>query len=83
MVKKLFALFTLLLLTIGGVWGQSLQASFLTIPSFNATSQTLNVCQGSTVLFVLSDQNITNMSPTTTVSWSFTGANISSSTLEK
>ena len=63
------------------VEGQTLQASFLTIPSFNATNQTLNICQGSTILFVLSDQNITNMSPTTTVSWSFTGANISSSTL--
>ena len=49
MVKKLFALFTLLLLTIGGVWGQ-LNANFSTNPLYNASNQ-LNVCAGSSILF--------------------------------
>ena len=68
-------------MTIGGAWGQSLQANFLTLPSFNSSTQSISVCQGSTILFVLGDQNITNMTPSTTVQWSFTGANITSSTM--
>jgi len=81
MIKRVLGLFLLFFLSFGNAWGQSLQASFLTLPSFNSSNQTLNVCQGSTILFVLSDQNITNMSPTTSVAWSFTGANISTSNL--
>ena len=81
MIRKLLAFFTLLFMTIGGAWGQSLQANFLTLPSFNSSTQSISVCQGSTILFVLGDQNITNMTPSTTVQWSFTGANITSSTM--
>ncbi|MFM7644775.1 MAG: hypothetical protein ACKO5N_08320, partial [Sphingomonadales bacterium] len=80
MRKVLFFLFTFFAIT-SGTWGQSLQASFLTLPSYNPSTGALNVCQGSTILFVLGDQNTTNLGPTTTVSWSFTGATISSSTM--
>ena len=68
-------------MSLSSAWGQSLQANFLTLPSFNSSTQSISVCQGSTILFVLGDQNITNMTPSTTVQWSFTGANITSSSM--
>ncbi len=81
MIKKLHGLFLFVFLSVGSVLGQSLQSSFLTIPSFNPTTENLNICQGSTVLFVLGDQNSTNISPSTIVSWAFTGANITTSNM--
>ena len=57
-----------------------LNADFLTIPSYNS-SNNVTICQGSTVLFVIEDQNNTNITSTTTVSWAFTGATISSSSM--
>ena len=81
MIRKLLAFFLLFFMSLSSAWGQSLQANFLTLPSFNSSTQSISVCQGSTILFVLGDQNITNMTPSTTVQWSFTGANITSSSM--
>ena len=57
-----------------------LTADFITLPSYD-NNNNITVCQGSSILFVLEDQNNTNITPSTVVSWSFTGANISSSSM--
>ena len=57
-----------------------LTADFITVPSYN-NNNNITVCQGSSILFVLEDQNNTNITPTTSVEWTFTGANISSSAM--
>lgn len=74
-----FSFLFLLFFLSGRVNGQ-LNADFLTIPSYS-NSNTISVCQGSSILFVLEDQNNTNITSTTTVQWTFTGATISTSTM--
>ncbi|MBP6090323.1 MAG: gliding motility-associated C-terminal domain-containing protein [Crocinitomicaceae bacterium] len=54
-----------------------LDASFFTNPNFS--NGQINVCQGSTVLFTMSPATQTNISSLTTIAWTFTGANISTS----
>jgi hypothetical protein len=70
-----FSFVLLLLLLSGKVEGQ-LSANFSTLPLFSSGSNNITICQGSSVIFVLGAQYVTNISPTTTVTWSFTGANI-------
>jgi gliding motility-associated-like protein len=72
---KSIALFAFLTTNVIG-FGQ-LSASFFTNPAI--TNGQISVCQGSTVLFTMSPASQTNITPLTTIAWTFTGANISTS----
>ncbi|MFN5678778.1 MAG: PKD domain-containing protein [Flavobacteriia bacterium] len=69
MIKRLLAFFILLFMTIGGAWGQ-LNANFSTNPLYNTSNQ-LNVCAGSSVLFTFISTG-SNISSATSVNWTFT-----------
>ncbi|MEN9994278.1 MAG: hypothetical protein RL762_935, partial [Bacteroidota bacterium] len=69
MVRQLRILIIFLLLSVGGSWGQ-LNANFSTNPLYNSSNQ-LNVCAGSSVLFTFISTG-SNISPVTNVSWTFT-----------
>ena len=56
-------------MTIGGAWGQ-LNANFSTNPLYNTSNQ-LNVCAGSSVLFTFISTG-SNISSATSVNWTFT-----------
>lgn len=72
---KSIALFAFLMTSAIG-FGQ-LTASFFTNPV--SSNGQISVCQGSTVLFTMSPSSQTNITSSTTISWAFTGANISTS----
>lgn len=68
----LFAFLTTNVIAFG-----QLSASFFTNPAIS--NGQISVCQGSTVLFTMSPATQTNISSLTTIAWTFTGANISTS----
>ena len=72
---KSIALFAFLMTNFFG-FGQ-LDASFFTNP--NISNGQINVCQGSTVMFTMSQASQTNITSLTTIAWTFTGANITTS----
>ena len=65
------------LLSISTISFGQLTASFFTNPAIS--NGEINICQGSTVLFTMSPSSQTNITSNTTIQWSFSGGNISTS----